>query len=231
MLACILTCIYPSIVVRCACVSELDNYATCSVLIQTNIANKHMQISEPLSSQTVLGWIHFSSTVFGSSQPSRAERNVWTSWRLHFTIPFLFQNLYILFHTAFTGGKYFGALNVIWTSSHFMFHSPQDARNHLNVIWTSSHFMFHSSQDARNHRRIIRTVRRVVCAHFGSCRTYCNLPAHIASHSHTSLSLCILASLSLSLTHKHYLSFLFHTAFWFELFFFSSTYGGTISCP
>ena len=41
--------------------------------LDTNIANKHMQISEPPSSQTVLGWIHFSSTVFASSQPSRAE--------------------------------------------------------------------------------------------------------------------------------------------------------------
>ena len=46
----------------------------CNMLgLDTNIANKHMQISEPPSSQTVLGWIHFSSTVFASSQPSRAE--------------------------------------------------------------------------------------------------------------------------------------------------------------
>ena len=76
------------------------NLTTCQVLIQTNIANKHMRISEPLSSQTVLGWIHFSSTVFGSSQPSRAERNVF--WKVFQGIKY---NLNIIaFHVSLFAG-------------------------------------------------------------------------------------------------------------------------------
>ena len=124
-----------------------------------------------------------------------------------------------------------------------MFHSPQDARNHRRIILRCIKcnlniiaFHVHSPQDARNHRRIIRTVRRVVCAHYGhlaliaTCphtlqvvhthfsliylslslhlclSSHCNLPAHIASHSHTFLSLSAFMSLSQTQTHTISLS-------------------------
>jgi hypothetical protein len=177
----------------CVWPSEVGNHATCSVLIQTNIANKHMRISEPLSSQIIdcfqiitiescrnrtitaifrfSGWIHFSSTVFESSQPSRAERNV--LWKVFRGIK---CNLNIIaFHVSLFAG------------------CPQSSANHP-----------HSSASRLRTLRVISHLLQLA-------RTHCKSFTHIS----LSLSLCILVSLSLSLpdTHTHYLSFLFHTAF------------------
>ena len=84
-----------------------------------------------------------------------------------------------------------------------MFHSPQDARNHRRIILRCIKcnlniiaFHVHSPQDARNHRRIIRTVRRVVCAHYGHLALIATCP-HTLQVVHTHFSLSYL-SLSLS---------------------------------
>ena len=72
--------------------------------------------------------------------------------------------------------------------------------------------MFHSPQDARNHRRIIRTVRRVVCAHYGHLALIATCPHTLqVVHTHFSLSYLSLSAfmslLSLQLARTHCKSF------------------------
>ena len=61
--------------------------ATCSVLIQTNIANKHMRMSEPLRT--------FQFDCFRIITTESCRKKCLNSLRLHFIFPFLFHTLLV----------------------------------------------------------------------------------------------------------------------------------------